>query len=195
MAKRYIYLIRHGQYDLTGREKGELTDAGHEQALLTGHSLREVPFSSITSSTVVRAVQTAQIIAEMFPGLPLYQDEDLCECIPAVPADYEDYFRRFFPEHTPERITNCTSTLTSAFGAYFVPPEPGEGDVYDMIVCHGNVIRFFISQVLQPASRFWLRFQINHCGISRVSVDSEGQATVISHNDTGHLPPDLLTEN
>ena len=72
---RTIYLVRHGQYDhadkrdeFTGRE---LVPLGIAQARLLAARLRAMPvrFSSLTSSTMTRARQTAQVIGREFPGV------------------------------------------------------------------------------------------------------------------------------
>ncbi len=67
-----LWLIRHGQTDwnLTGRWQGQapdapgLNDAGRAQALALRDELKDVRFSAIYSSELLRARQTAELIAE-----------------------------------------------------------------------------------------------------------------------------------
>ena len=73
---RHIFLIRHGQYDLNDRANG-LTALGREQATLTGKRLAaiaagvkrdhygevKIRFAELVSSPVLRAQQSAELIA------------------------------------------------------------------------------------------------------------------------------------
>jgi broad specificity phosphatase PhoE len=67
-----IWLVRHGQTDwnLTGRWQGQapeapgLNDAGCRQALAVQDQLKDLHFSAIYSSDLLRARQTAELIAE-----------------------------------------------------------------------------------------------------------------------------------
>ncbi|MDP2777935.1 MAG: histidine phosphatase family protein, partial [Anaerolineales bacterium] len=67
-----LWLIRHGQTDwnLTGRWQGQapdapgLNEAGRAQALALRDELKDVRFSAIYSSEMLRARQTAELIAE-----------------------------------------------------------------------------------------------------------------------------------
>ncbi len=71
-----ILLIRHGENDslgkyLPGNLPGiHLNEAGKAQALLVADSLKDVPITSIISSPLERAVETAEPLAKML-GLPI----------------------------------------------------------------------------------------------------------------------------
>ncbi len=64
----HFYLIRHGECDcgqlkLLGRTDAHLNDRGVEQAKRLSVALRDIQFDRIISSPVMRAMQTAQLIA------------------------------------------------------------------------------------------------------------------------------------
>ena len=90
-ATRHLLLIRHGQYNLQGKSDLDryLTNLGIEQATLTGHRLAELnlPLTSMVSSTMTRAKQTAglirQSLSEDIEILP--DDEILREGAPYPP--------------------------------------------------------------------------------------------------------------
>lgn len=193
MPKKHIYLVRHGQYQLSKRDQGELTERGQEQALSVAYAMRNIPFSTVISSPVTRAAQTADIIAELLPNAERIIDERLRECIPHVPEAYVEFFGQHYPDITSEKMQICAETVGNAIQSYFTASV--ERDEYVMIVCHGNVIRFIVSQVLDSGSTFWIKMLINNCGISRITIDSDGQIFLQSHNDIGHMPHHLLTEN
>lgn len=194
MAKRTVYLVRHGQYELSKREDGELTTTGLLQSRLTASMLSSLPFSSIVTSPVRRAAQTADLIAEALPHVARYEDEALRECIPSVPPRYAQFFAERFPELNDEKIEGCADRLATVFERYFCPP-PQDLDINDLLVCHGNVIRYLVALALDINPHAWSHMLVNNCGVSRVMIDQDGTLFLISHNDIGHLPPDLRTEN
>jgi serine/threonine-protein phosphatase PGAM5 len=76
---RTIYLIRHGEYDQTDTSDSDigkkLTPLGIAQARLVSARLQGMPveFTSLTSSTMTRARETAMVINQDFPELSLQQ--------------------------------------------------------------------------------------------------------------------------
>ncbi len=85
---RTIYLIRHGEYNISDTSDAkigkELTPLGIAQTRLLATRLKSmsVEFTSLTSSTMTRARQTAMVLNQEFPELELKQDELICECTP-----------------------------------------------------------------------------------------------------------------
>jgi len=81
-----LWLVRHGQTDwnLTGRWQGqaahapELNDAGRAQALAIRDQLKNVRFTAMYCSDLLRSRQTAELIAEPF-GLPVNLEPRLRE--------------------------------------------------------------------------------------------------------------------
>lgn len=71
-ATRHLILVRHGQYNLSGKTDNEkfLTDLGREQARLTGLRLKELalPYTRLVQSTMTRATETATIISKELPA-------------------------------------------------------------------------------------------------------------------------------
>lgn len=70
-ATRHLILIRHGQYEVDGvtDEQRVLTKLGRTQAQYTGKRLKELnlPYTTLIKSTMARAQETANIIAENLP--------------------------------------------------------------------------------------------------------------------------------
>jgi broad specificity phosphatase PhoE len=85
-TKTDLWLVRHGQTDwnLTGRWQGQASDApglndtGHAQVLTIYEQLKGIKFSAIYSSDLLRARQTAELIAELL-GLPVILEPRLRE--------------------------------------------------------------------------------------------------------------------
>uniref|UniRef100_A0A158Q7H9 Serine/threonine-protein phosphatase PGAM5, mitochondrial n=1 Tax=Elaeophora elaphi TaxID=1147741 RepID=A0A158Q7H9_9BILA len=61
-------------------------------------------------------------------------------------------------------------------------------DSWELIVCHGNVIRYFVCRALQFPPEGWLRLSVGHCSITWIVIYPNGFVSVRSLGDIGHLP-------
>jgi serine/threonine-protein phosphatase PGAM5 len=190
---RTIYLIRHGDYNQEDEQDPdvgkELIPLGIAQARLVATRLKSLPvkITSLISSTMTRARQTAMIINREFPELELQQYRIIRECTP--PTWRKDIMER----ENPEELKNCTDSLEAAFNKFFIP-SPDDEDRNDVIVCHGNVIRYFVTKVLKVNTMAWLQMTISNCGLTIVKIMPNGKIKLIAFNDVGHLPPNMQTE-
>jgi serine/threonine-protein phosphatase PGAM5 len=91
-----------------------------------------------------------------------------------------------------ENLEECTDQLETAFSEYFIP-SPDNQDRNDIIVCHGNVIRYFVTKVLKVDTMSWLQMTTGNCGLTVVHIRLDGSMQLVSFNDVGHLPPNLQT--
>lgn len=188
---RTVYLIRHGDYDSADERDAEvgkaLTPLGVAQARLLGARLRGMPveFTSLTSSTMTRARQTAQVIGEEFPGLALTSTPELSECTPTT------WREDVMADEKPEDVAACDTRLDAAFARYLAPSPAA--DRHDLVVCHGNVIRWFVTRALKVDPHAWLGMSIANCSLTVITVKPDGVMKVLSFSDSGHLPPNLET--
>ena len=193
MGIRTIYLIRHGNYkheDERDPDVGkELVPLGIAQTRLVASRLKSLPIkiTSLISSTMTRARQTAMIINCEFPELELQQYRLIRECTP--PTWRNDIMER----EDPEELKNCTDSLEAAFNKFFIP-SPDDEDRNDVIVCHGNVIRYFVTKVLKVNTMAWLQMTIGNCSLTIIRIMPNGKMKLIAFNDVGHLPPNMQTE-
>jgi len=189
---RTLYLIRHGQYDHDDDRSSdigkELIPLGIAQSKLVAGRLKSLPvkMSSLISSTMTRARQTAMIINQDFAELELQQTRLIRECTP--PTWREDIMEG----EDSEELKKCTDNLDVAFTKYFIP-SPDEGERNDIIVCHGNVIRYFVTKVLKVETMSWLQMTTGNCGLTVVLIKPDGSMKLISFNDMGHIPLNLRT--
>jgi serine/threonine-protein phosphatase PGAM5 len=188
---RTVYLIRHGQYDHEDDRDPDvgrgLVPLGIAQARLIAARLRSLPvkMTSLHSSTMTRARETAMVIAEDFPELEHQQSRLIRECTP--PTWRED----IMAEMEPGEGEACREKLEEAFPIYFIP-SPDE-DLHDIIVCHGNVIRYFVTKVLRVDPMAWLGMSIGNCSLTIVRINADGSMKLLAYGDVGHLPPNLQT--
>lgn len=189
---RTLYLIRHGQYDHDDKRNPDVGKAlvplGIAQSRLVSNRLKSMPvkMSSLISSTMTRARETAMIINQDFPELELQQSTLIRECTP--PTWREDIMER----EDAEDMKICTDNLDSAFLKYFVP-SPDEEERNDIIVCHANVIRYFVTKILKVDNMSWLQMTMGNCGLTVVRIKPDGSMKLVSFNDMGHIPPNLQT--
>ena len=62
-----------------------------------------------------------------------------------------------------------------------------------VIVCHGNVIRYFICRGLQLPPTAWLSMTLPHCSVSQLHIRAGGTTGTRGIGETGFLPPNLVT--
>jgi serine/threonine-protein phosphatase PGAM5 len=216
MPQRTIILVRHGQTDRSKPPPDKLgnglTALGSRQAELTGRRLAGLPVTAIHHSTARRARETAEVIATQFPGVPLQVDPVLLECIPAYPPAFVAWYSgvsgeqlsagetpvpaemRFWldmwPPGTPWPVMEADVVqAASAFDRYFRPE--GATDGHEIIVCHGNIIRYFMLRILQAPPELWIHADIYNCGICEIVMGGERGMYLQSFNDSGHLPAEL----
>ena len=192
-ASRHLILIRHGQYNLSGSSDQErsLTSLGRTQAEMTGLRLAELslPYTHILHSDMTRAVQTAGIIAEQLPQVKvLPSDGILREGAPIKPEPKVDSWK-------PDTYYMTDGArIEAAFRKYFHRAEPSqEKDSYEIVVCHANVIRYFLCRALQFPPEAWLRISLKHASLTVLTIRPDSRVSVKCLGEAGHLKPEMLT--
>jgi serine/threonine-protein phosphatase PGAM5 len=191
MGQRIIYLIRHGHAAYADTEPkdrhGYLTEIGQQQAHLTAQRLAKLPIAAIHHSDLGRSLETARILAAPFPDLTPQPTPLLRECVPCLPT------RGWFREISPERLQESKIQVDQALTQFFRATETEATEQHDVLVCHGNIIRYLVCCVLQVSPEAWDNTTMYNCGISEVLIKETGEMRLISHNDTGHLPHAMRT--
>lgn len=215
MSQRHLYVVRHGQR-LPGNGDDRLglgiTDIGKIQAERTAERLSMIPINSIYYSTLRRASETAKIIATKSPKAPLHGSQLLWECIPYLPPDFIAWYRAnqgridqnsvttplqmapwlaLWTADTPwEVVERGFEQAQQAWTHFF---RPAREERHEVLVCHGNILRYFMVRALKAPLETWINTDINNCGISEFTIHSGGDVALVSHNDTGHLPVPIRT--
>lgn len=188
--QRTIVLVRHGEYDHDDEspDEGLLDTLGRQQSRLVAGRLDALPirFDSIQASTYNRARETAEIIAERFPDLDLSLHDDIRECTMRTRR------RDIMEDLEPGEAETCETTLEGAFARIF-RPAVGDQDEFDIVVCHGNVIRWAVCKVLGVDVQAWLQMSIANCSITIVQVRRDGSMKLLSFADSGHIPYAMTT--
>ncbi|CAG0896840.1 unnamed protein product, partial [Cyprideis torosa] len=199
-ASRHYLLIRHGQYvETKNRDEKRLSELGRDQACLIGARLQDLkyPYDILISSTMLRATETADLIAQYLPDVPRVEYNILNE---GAPPDT--------PVPTPKNLqgrevrhrfsSTCLSfqyefqdgaRLEAAFREFIHRAHPTqERDSFSVIVCHGNVIRYLLCRALQQPPEAWLRMNIFHASLTWMTVAPDGQVRVDNRHPLLPLP-------
>ena len=183
---RTIHLLRHGAYisDTIADDPGPgLCALGIAQARLAGARLRDmgVQFDHLFASTLSRAHETATVIREALPQVPFSRSPLLCECCPPAWQDAAT--------ESSEAKPVSTNDIDAAFGTYFVPATGS--DRHQIMVTHGNAIRYLVTKALQVDTRAWRGMSIAHASLTTVRIRADRSMSVISVGDIGHIPADM----
>ncbi|XP_062589804.1 serine/threonine-protein phosphatase PGAM5, mitochondrial-like [Saccostrea cucullata] len=190
-ATRHLLLIRHGQTTIEKDDtKRVLTKLGQTQAEFCGRRLKALnfPVTTLTSSTLTRAVRTADIIHRYLPGVPRQEDPLLCEGLPIPP---EPAIGKWRPE---KKFYDEGIRLEAAFRKYFYRADPTQmSDSYEILVCHANIIRYFVCRAVQLPPEAWLRLGLNHASITWVRIRPSGRVTLLQYGDSGFIPAEQVS--
>jgi|SRR6185437_4394347 len=190
-AARTIILVRHGNYvedpSVNPKIGPHLSPIGVAQAYLVAARLAGLPghFDAMLVSPMARARDTAAAIAASFPGRHFQVVDDLAECTPPT--------RRVevTAHEKPADMAACAARLDRVFARYFRPATGREQT--DLMVCHGNVIRYLVTRALGVDTKAWLEMSVGNASITRIRVEADGRFKVLSVGDVGHIPPNLRT--
>lgn len=180
----YLYLVRHGAYDRDSladdRIANGLNRLGREQAWRVGEWLGALPvrFSSLVTSDLTRARETAAEIGASL-GLTPIPDSLLPECTPEGGSGSA-------MAGAGTAGASCDSTLARAWAKYAVPTPAG--DVHQVLVGHGNEIRWMVCRALGADTRRWRAMEIANASVTILAVRPDGTTRLVTFSDAGHLP-------
>lgn len=193
---RYVILIRHGQYfnDEIDDDKRVLTPLGHKQAELLAQRLAQYQWvpTQITCSTMVRAKQTTDHIqsCSKFINIDNYViDSKLKEGRPyqPIPPARAGIYHK-------EQVLRDGSRIDAAFESLFYRPSPDQAhNTYDVVVCHANVIRYFVCRALQIPKEAWIRMALPHCSITILAIRPTGYVSLKCLGECGFMPMDMVS--
>lgn len=207
-----VILIRHGQYVAADSDKERvLTALGRAQCNLTGQRLKELqnsgqipPIKSVVYSTMTRATESAQII------LPHIQSDEVK--IQATDLIREGACHRPIPPISFDKWPMTSNDfwvdgarIESGFREFlrrpFVVESPaGKGSNKDLgssytsvLVCHGNVIRYFVCRALQIDPEAWLRMAVDNGSYTVLDFYASGKVSLRTLGNNGHMRADDIT--
>lgn len=94
-------------------------------------------------------------------------------------------YQRFLFEHGHR--------IESAFRRYIHRGDELESPETVVIVCHANVIRYFLMRAMQVDPSAWLRFSLNHGSVTKIRVYGSGDIRALFVGESGFMPNDHVT--
>ncbi|HEU5347784.1 MAG TPA: histidine phosphatase family protein [Ktedonobacterales bacterium] len=195
---RYLLLVRHGQttFNVEGRLPGQLpgvplTDEGRRQAHRAAIALAALPLTTIISSPLERAADTAEIIARGW-GLTVRTDPRLMDTnvghwagqkIDEV-ARNDPAWKVFTanPDEPPAGVESFSQVQARAVAAARdALADPANGE-YIVLVAHGDVVKLILAQYMNTPIPCVPYLTIANASISGLAF-------------TGEAPPQILATN
>lgn len=202
-----LIFVRHGESVVTvdrviGGERTctGLTELGRAQAqaladrLATGY---EPPVDVLWTSTLPRAIETAEIVTPALGGLPLNIDPELVERRPGEAdgirfSEFGDHYELVdWRDHPHKPLAPGGESLATfhhrASAAIYSLVDSHAGETV-MVVCHGGVIDVAFRSLLElpMTSRFNL-WTINTSLTEMAREPSGGAWSLVRYNDAAHL--------
>jgi serine/threonine-protein phosphatase PGAM5 len=181
VGTRTLVLVRHGQYDVDNG--GSLTPLGREQAELTSTWLvsRHPKVDAIWASTLPRARETAEIVRSAYASHRVREAGVLREGLYSKVRGYDV---------SAEERASDRARADRAWDRFF---RVSRTDRIELVVCHGNLIRYLVCRALDVPTLRWTRMNSHHCAITTILVRDTKAVRVVSYNQTAHLPVSLVT--
>lgn len=180
-VERILHFVRHGEYVSGPDSEGALTPRGRRQARLLAAHFRGLTIACIRSSDVLRARETADILAERLRAGRVTRHKLLREMLPApvptlrVPAHQRADAKRRLRQILRRFLRSSRRTR------------------HEIFVCHGNLIRALLLEVAVGRATGFHRLRIHHGGVTTFAVTSTGRIDVVAFNHVGHVPVGLRT--
>ena len=169
-----LYFVRHGeseanvQHVISNRESSfRLTDRGRKQALTLADSLRDIPFTAIFSSPILRARETAEILSQAL-HLPYQVTEALREYDCGILEEksdeeswglhlhyYEDWTLHHNYLNKPEG-GECFEDIQSRFLPFIESLKRG-GEGHILLIGHGGLFQLMLPLILMNIDNDFVR--------------------------------------
>lgn len=197
-----LLLIRHALPYRSEPGQGSdphLSEEGVAQAQRLPEALKRFPITRLVSSPQIRAVQTAQPVADAL-GLPVEIDERLAEYdrdmahyipIEQIAAEYPEELARLASGHLPSSVDEAAFLERINAGIRDVVAQ-GEHQDTIAVFTHGGVVNALLHTIL--GTEKILCVSVDYAGVTRLLSSRDGNLYVAAVNGTEHVW-DLLPRN
>lgn len=177
---KHIYFVRHGETTWNAEKKlcgvtdVELTETGHEQAIMTGELIKERGYKAdcILYSPLKRAANTAMHIAEI-TGIPAKEEPRLVEQSFGI---WEGTARKgggfdSAKKHSCSRFETGESLLHVAQRIYNLLDELKEDNKTYILVGHNGLSRVIRSYFYEMTNEEFSDFSVKNCEVVEYTFD------------------------
>jgi probable phosphoglycerate mutase len=125
------------------------------------------------------------------PGLEAKPTALLMDCIPSGPSpELPHAFEPFFGAVTKEEIEAGQAQMADAVSEWL---SPAREERHELLITHNFVIAWFVREVFGAPAWRWMGVNQANCGLTIIRVRSAKPPVLVTHNDLGHLAPELRT--
>ena len=195
-----LLVVRHALPKAEVRSDGPadppLSPLGLQQAEATAEFLAGEMVDVIVTSTMRRAIQTGQPLADRLGLIPerldglKESDHRRSSYTPAEDMDIDHEVVRSYLADPLSMFDDGYDTFRDSTTAAFDSLVANNRGRTVAVFCHSMVIGVYLQTLLGYDDPFALIS--DYCGISRISASSTGVRTLRSVNETAHLRPDRL---
>ncbi len=187
-----MYLVRHGVTDwhrdrrVLGQRDIGLNSAGYAQSHAAARALAELPITEVLASPMLRAMQTAEIIAAQFQT-GVARDPRLTdfrvgpwEGMPYDEVDASPEYQRFLTDPLSERVPggeDLAQVRDRAVGAVEQSLRDAPAGESIVIVTHAGIVRVILAHFLGSHLANYHRLRV-----------SPGSISILSFRDDRSLP-------
>ena len=137
---------------------------------------------------MIRAIETAEEIKKVFDekkvSWQLVEQSDLIAEGPPYPS--EPPISKWCAEH---EYFEESARIEAGFRKFIHRADENlTEETNDVIVCHANVIRYYVCRALQIAPEAWLRQSLCHGSITWLRVSPKGHVSIRVLGDHGFQP-------
>ncbi|MGZ3768500.1 MAG: histidine phosphatase family protein [Bdellovibrio sp.] len=188
---RTIVFVRHGQYS---SDPEKLTSLGRKQAQRTAKAVALLQPSKIHCSTMPRAIETASIIGKHL-GLKFRAKDIFREGLLPGTLGFNKLITKGMSlkdkKEVIAKIKIARKNADTAFKALFQSPKKGQST--EIVVAHGNVIRYWVCKALDISEDKWLKMDLRHTSLTTIRISKKGHIVLLGFADSGHLSLKMRT--
>lgn len=206
--KRILTELGRKQAALTGKRLREMMDGVNKE-------FGPCKIKVVRVSNMARAKETADIIASQLPGVEYAApDPDLnegrpCHTLPGGRVSestiaktdethprIEASFRKLFYRAPPPPMTKdeeSSGAESSSSWSITKKKEDRCKHEFEIVICHANVIRYFLCRALQIPPEAWLRLCTFNCSLTYLTIRPTGTVSCRMLGDIGHIPYGMST--
>jgi len=215
VERRHIIFVRHAQPASGQAAEGEgagkkakkkeflaLSPEGRKQAELTGQRLKMLfeDVDAVYYSAAPESKATAQILHRCLSGgdpksaTRLVESGLFAEAVPGLPSPAPEALK----EVPAAELEADAARAEAAFRALVWSPKLTSKEQVgltsvEVVVGHGNLIRYLACRALQLPPSAWSRMAASHCTLTWIDIGCDGSVAMREFGSSGHLPPDLVT--
>lgn len=191
MTSGELYLVRHAEAAGDDDADPGLSPRGLRQARLLGPRLAGAKAAALLHSPRRRAAQTAAIVAQSLPDIPV-RASDLLDDRTPVPSslrrgEYPQRYLSWLDQVPPAEQDIDAVELSRAAGELAGEAVRRAEDGPLILVTHAFVIGWFVRAALDAPTWRWLGLHPTNTSLTVIRYRADGNSTLVTFNDDAHL--------